>query len=165
MAIVVRADGSLTFQDKTYRCALGKGGLKSDKKEGDGATPVGQFTLRYILYRADRIKTPQTTLKTYPIEATAGWCDDPDHPEYNRPVTLPFSASHEKLYRDDHIYDIIVVLGHNDNPPIPNKGSAVFFHLARPHFTATEGCVAVNLDDMLEILTKIPAHERMDIRL
>ena len=155
MTILVQADNTLIYGGKTYRCALGKGGVKSDKVEGDGATPTGAFALRYILYRADRIKKPDSALKIRAIGETDGWCDDPQHADYNRPVTLPFSASHEKLYRADHIYDIIVVLGHNDSPPIPGKGSAVFFHLARDQYVPTEGCVAVNLTDMREILAQV----------
>jgi len=165
MTILVRADNSLIYRGKTYRCALGKGGVKTDKVEGDGATPTGFFALRYILYRADRIKKLDSALDIHAIGETDGWCDDPQHADYNRPVTLPFPASHEKLYRDDHIYDIIVVLGHNDSPPVPGKGSAVFFHLARDQYVPTEGCVAVNLTDMLEVLAKITPGETMEICL
>ncbi|WP_417831176.1 L,D-transpeptidase family protein [Terasakiella sp.] len=165
MTILVRADNTLIYGGKTYHCALGKGGVKTDKVEGDGATPTGKFALHYVLYRADRIKKPDSALNVRVIEKTDGWCDDPQHANYNRPVTLPFPASHEKLYRDDHIYDIIVVLGHNDSPPVPGKGSAVFFHLARDQYAPTEGCVAVNLTDMLEILAKITPGETMEICL
>ncbi len=163
MTILVRADNTLVYGGKTYCCALGKGGVKSDKVEGDGATPTGIFALRYILYRADRIKKPDSALNIRAIDETDGWCDDPQHADYNRRVTLPFSASHEKLYRDDHIYDIIVVLGHNDSPPVPGKGSAVFFHLARDQYAPTEGCVAVNLTDMHEILAKIAPDDLMEV--
>lgn len=98
MTILVRSDNTLIYRDKTYRCALGKGGVKTDKIEGDGATPTGKFALRYVLYRADRIKKPNSALDIHPIGETDGWCDDPQHADYNRPVTLPFPASHEKLF-------------------------------------------------------------------
>ncbi|NVK18673.1 MAG: L,D-transpeptidase family protein [Methylocystaceae bacterium] len=163
--IEVTSDHKLVWQAQVFDCALGKGGVKEDKREGDGATPVGRFALRYALYRADRIERPVTALNVREIHENDGWCDDPDHSGYNRPVTLPFPASHEKLWRDDHIYDMIVVMGHNDNPPVPYKGSAVFFHLAHPDFTPTEGCVAVNLDVMRHILKGVDNQTVMDIRL
>jgi len=117
------------------------------------------------LYRADRIEPPQTLLNIQKITKTDGWCDDPSHPNYNRPIQLPFAASHEELWRDDHIYDIIVILGHNDNPPVPEKGSAVFFHLARENFEPTQGCVAVTLECMLEILKTAESGIEMEITL
>lgn len=158
------SDGNtLTFQGNTYQCAIGKGGFKVDKVEGDGATPIGCYPLRRVLYRADRLDTPETILNAQAIQPDDGWCDDPASPHYNQPVKLPFAASHEELCRTDHIYDIIVVLGHNDDPPVAGQGSAVFFHLAREHYQPTEGCVAVSLPDMLDILKKISADEIMEI--
>jgi L,D-peptidoglycan transpeptidase YkuD (ErfK/YbiS/YcfS/YnhG family) len=164
MPIEVCADGTLIWQGKTYRCALGKNGLRHDKKERDNATPVGRYAIRRVLYRPDKISGIETGLDTCALEADDGWCDDPAHPEYNTPVKLPFTASHEVLWRDDHIYDIIVILGHNDDPPIPGKGSAIFFHLARENYEGTEGCIAVKLEDMLEILKSLPSGEFMEIR-
>ncbi|SCA56373.1 conserved hypothetical protein [Candidatus Terasakiella magnetica] len=155
MILQVTGDQTLTFQGKTYKCALGKSGMTQDKCEGDGATPLGTYALRRVLYRADRLEKPETILKTHAIKSYDGWCDAPNHPLYNRPVCLPFSASHEKLSREDHIYDIIVVLGHNDDPPIPGKGSAIFFHLARENYEGTEGCVAIKRADMLDILATV----------
>ncbi|MDV7339859.1 L,D-transpeptidase family protein [Terasakiella sp. A23] len=163
--ITVFADHKLMWQGRTYACALGKGGVLQDKREGDGATPVGRFKLKRVLYRPDRLKRPETTLNVAEITKQDGWCDDPTHADYNRPVTLPFVASHEVLWRDDHIYNVIVVMGHNDDPPVPYKGSAVFFHLARPHFEATEGCVAVTQDVMLKILKSVTEETVMEIRL
>lgn len=153
--IQVGPDHKLIWQGHSYPCALGKGGLTLDKSEGDGATPVGTFGLNYVLFRPDRVKCPITSLKTYALNQSAGWCDAPDHQAYNQAVDLPFESSHEKLWREDHIYDIIVVLNHNQNPTIPHKGSAIFFHLARENFKSTEGCVAVELNVMLRILKTI----------
>ena len=163
--IYVGCDNKLHWQGCSYACALGKGGIALDKSEGDGATPTGVFSLRRVLYRADRIEPPQTLLNIQKITKTDGWCDDPSHPNYNRPIQLPFAASHEELWRDDHIYDIIVILGHNDNPPVPEKGSAVFFHLARENFEPTQGCVAVTLECMLEILKTAESGIEMEITL
>jgi len=159
----VYPDGKLIWNGQTYPCAIGKGGIVQDKKEGDGATPVGRFPLKQVYYRPDRLKQPETILQTQAISSTDGWCDDPEHVAYNKPIKLPFKASHEELWRDDHIYDVIVVLGHNDNPPIPGKGSAIFFHIARNGFTGTEGCVAVALTDMLHILKSIQGPIDMEI--
>ncbi len=163
----VFADHRLVWQGKTYRCALGKGGVLSqeEKTEGDGATPTGRYPLRRVLYRKDRLAEPQTCLSVHEINKTDGWCDDPASPAYNRPVELPFEDSCEDLFRTDHIYDIIVILGHNDDPPMPGKGSAIFFHIARDGYKPTEGCVAVSRDDMLEILKEISPGTHMEISL
>ncbi|MGI9481339.1 MAG: L,D-transpeptidase family protein [Hyphomicrobiales bacterium] len=133
-------------------CAVGRGGLTKRKREGDGATPVGAWLLREIFYRADRVRAPVSSLKCSVIEQYDGWCDDPESPLYNKPVRLPFRYSHEKMWRDDHIYDIVVTLGYNDRPVVRNAGSAIFFHLAHDDFQPTEGCVAVSLQDMRKIL-------------
>jgi len=165
---MIRVSGTnrLIFQGRTYPCAIGKGGFKTDtdKVEGDGATPIGCYRLRRVLYRADRLDhAPKCRLDIRPIQSDDGWCDDPKSPDYNQPVKLPFVPSHEELWRTDHIYDIIVILGHNDTPPVPGKGSAVFFHLARENYPPTEGCIAVSLPDMLDILKKISDDEMMEI--
>jgi L,D-peptidoglycan transpeptidase YkuD (ErfK/YbiS/YcfS/YnhG family) len=137
----------------TRRCALGKGGIKLEKREGDGATPAGSWELKRVLYRPDRLpRGVDTALPASALTPSDGWCDDPAHPDYNRPVTLPFGASHEVLWREDGVYDVIGVLGHNDDPPLPGLGSAVFLHVARPDYSPTEGCVALALPDLLELL-------------
>lgn len=152
---IVTGDGVLRCAGRAWRCALGRGGIRSDKREGDGATPVGRFALRRLLYRSDRLATPLTALPVATIGPQDGWCDDPAHPAYNRPVTLPFAASHERLWRDDALYDVIVVLGHNDAPPVPGLGSAIFLHVARPDYGPTEGCVALALPDLLDLLAVV----------
>ncbi|MEL7015574.1 MAG: L,D-transpeptidase family protein [Pseudomonadota bacterium] len=151
--ILVQAS-TLTFGAVgTIPCALGPAGITTAKTEGDGATPAGVFALRRVLYRADRLAAPQTSLTTMAIRSDDGWCDDPDDQRYNRPVRLPYGARAETLFRDDHVYDICVILGHNDDPPVPGKGSAIFFHLARENYQPTEGCVAIRLDHMLAVLS------------
>lgn len=151
--IAVRSDGWLDANGRRRRCALGQGGLVLDKREGDGATPIGRFSLRRLLYRRDRLATPPaTTLPCAPIARDDGWCDDPADPAYNTLVKLPYTASHEHLWRADGLYDVVVVLGHNDDPPVPGLGSAIFLHVARPDYPPTEGCVALALDDLLDLL-------------
>src|SRR5690606_18279935 len=105
-----------------------------------------------VFFRADRVARPVTRLPVRPLGPHMGWCDDPDHPRYNRLVPLPFSAGHERLWREDHLYDIVVVLDYNLRPVVRGRGSAVFFHLARPGYRPTEGCVAVSERDMRRIL-------------
>jgi len=163
--ILVSADGILTHRGLRFRCALGKGGIRpeADKREGDGATPLGRYPIRQILYRPDRLEAPKTALPVQALTAQDGWCDDPADPAYNRFVRLPFAASHEKLWREDHVYDVIVVLGHNDDPPVPGLGSAIFMHVARPDYSGTEGCVALALPDLLALLQAAPRNAALQI--
>lgn len=162
--IIVSSDGKLVWQGKEYLCSLGKNGISKNKEEGDGTTPAGCFLLREVLYRADRIAEPQTSLPKRRISEDDGWCDDPKDPAYNMHVRLPFSASHEKLWREDNIYDVIVPIGYNDDPPITEKGSAIFIHVARPKYTGTEGCVALALPDLLEIIGSVNPGARVCIQ-
>lgn len=151
---VVRSTGHLRFATRTYRVALGFGGVRFGKKEGDGATPAATLPLRHIFYRADRLAAPASAVDVRKLKPDDGWCDDPAHAAYNQLVSLPINASAETLWREDPVYDIVGVLGWNDSPAIPGKGSAIFLHLARPDYGPTEGCVALSLDDLLEVLAK-----------
>jgi len=145
----VGPEGVFRLGAAAWRCALGKGGIRADKREGDGATPAGLLPLRRLLYRADRLAPPRAAgLPVEPLAPQDGWCDDPDHPDYNRPVTLPHPARHERLWREDGIYDVVVVLGWNDAPVRRHRGSAIFLHLARPGFPPTEGCIALAEPDL-----------------
>jgi L,D-peptidoglycan transpeptidase YkuD (ErfK/YbiS/YcfS/YnhG family) len=146
---------------RTYRCAIGRGGVCRDKREGDGATPVGAFALRAVWFRPDRLAPPATALPHRPIAPDDGWCDDPAHPAYNRHVRLPFSASHETLWRADALYDLIVVPGHNDDPPVAGAGSAIFIHCADAAWGPTEGCVALAQDDLLGIVERLGPASRL----
>lgn len=150
--IAVHPDGRLNWLNNSVRCALGRGGIRADKREGDGATPVGRFPLRRVLWRADRLERPDSGLPTHPIAPDDGWCDAPEDPAYNQPVTRPHPTSHESLWREDGVYDVIVVMGHNDDPVVAGLGSAVFLHVARPDWQPTAGCVALPLDDLLRLL-------------
>ena len=144
----------LEFGGKRYRCAIGRGGFVNpdEKREGDLKTPTGSYALRELWYRPDRLAKPVCALPTRAIDPQDGWCDDPAEPSYNVHVKLPFTASHEKLWREDGVYDLIVPLGYNDAPPVAGRGSAIFMHIARPDWRGTEGCVALAKDDLLKIL-------------
>ncbi len=152
MRLQVTADGWLYRGKRRYRCALGRGGIRIDKQEGDGATPAGLYPLRRLLYRADRLVRPDSKLPAAEIQAMDGWCDDPGDAAYNRAVTLPYRASAESMWRADGLYDLVVITGHNDDPVVPGRGSAIFIHLASPDYGPTEGCVALSRPDLLAIL-------------
>jgi L,D-peptidoglycan transpeptidase YkuD (ErfK/YbiS/YcfS/YnhG family) len=153
MRILVSAhDRQVRWLDRMVPCALGRSGARPDKREGDGATPVGCFPLRRVLYRADRIAPPRTGLPTAASDPDLGWCDDPADLAYNRLVRLPYAARHERLWRDDALYDLIAVVGYNDDPVEPDRGSAIFLHVAHPDFAPTEGCIAMRLADLSELL-------------
>lgn len=160
------SDGRLGLNLHSVRAALGKEGVvpAADKREGDGKSPVGEWPMRYVFYRPDRIAAPETALPVVALSPDDGWCDDPNSQDYNRHVKLPFEAGHEKLWRDDHVYDLIVVLGHNDDPPVPGMGSAIFMHLAREDYSGTEGCVALARDDLLELLNDATLGDTVEIR-
>ena len=161
--IAVDRSGWLSFEGLRFRCALGKGGVRSAKREGDGATPVGHFALRQLFYRPDRLSAPTCLLSRSAIRPEDGWCDDPAHPDYNRLVRLPHPARCETMWREDGCYDLVVPLGYNDDPPVPGLGSAIFLHVARPGFTPTEGCVALDRDDLLTLLAALPVDVEMAI--
>ena len=132
------------------RCALGRGGvtLASQKCEGDGSTPAGVWPIRKVLYRPDRGPAPVTRLPMQPLGLHDGWCDAPVDDCYNEPVRLPYAASAEPLWRDEAVYDRIVILGYNDAPVVPGAGSAIFLHLKREDYRPTEGCVALSPTDL-----------------
>lgn len=148
----VTADGLLRFQGQTLRCALGAGGISASKREGDGATPTGLLPIRRVFWRADRGPRPATTLPAEPIAPEDGWCDDPADAAYNTRIRLPHAARHERLWRDDAVYDLIGVLGWNDAPVQRGRGSAIFVHVARPGLAPTEGCVALPEAELRRLL-------------
>jgi len=137
-----------------FPCALGRSGRSVRKREGDGATPVGRWRLLGVLYRSDRGRCPSTRLPVRPIAPDDGWCDAPGDRNYNRPVRHPYPASAERLWREDGLYDIVVVLSHNVRPRVRGAGSAVFMHLARPGYRPTEGCIALKREHLLRLLER-----------
>ncbi len=119
--------------------------------------------MRRVLYRADRVARPRTLLPVSPIGPNDGWCDDPRDRNYNRPVRLPYPAGHEQMWRKDHLYDLVVVLGYNDGPRSRGRGSAIFMHLAAPDFAPTAGCIALREADLRSLLAIAGSHTVMRI--
>jgi L,D-peptidoglycan transpeptidase YkuD (ErfK/YbiS/YcfS/YnhG family) len=156
--------GLLTFKGQSYPCVLGRSGARIDKREGDGATPIGRFVLRRVLYRADRGPAPVTALPVTAIAADDGWCDAPENPAYNQPVKLPYPASAESMMREDRLYDVVVVLGHNDMPVRPGDGSAIFLHVAPVDGGPTAGCVALAPESLRAILSSVGPDSAVVIR-
>ena len=151
MNLIVTSDSDGAWLDwgaGRNRAATGPAGIAVKGGEGDGITPRGIFPVREIFYRADRIAPPRTQLPVRRIEKDDGWCDAPNDPNYNRLVKLPYPASAENMWRDDSLYDLLAVLGYNDDPVVPGKGSAIFLHQARIDYSATHGCVALAPDDL-----------------
>jgi len=163
MLIRVFANNILQSGGAQYRCALGRGGIRADKREGDGATPVGRYPLKRLYVRTDRIGAVDTALPVREIRPDDGWCDDPARPEYNTRVKLPFQGSFEHMSRDDHVYDLVVEIGHNDTPPVPGMGSAVFIHVAKPDYAPTEGCVALAKEDLVKLLADWSTDSEIEI--
>lgn len=149
--------------DKRWRCVVGAGGVREDKVEGDAATPVGEFPLRRIYFRNDRLVLPKVRLPARPIAEHDGWCDDPRSPSYNRLVRTPNEWSHEKMWREDGLYDLVVVVGYNDDPPEGEWGSAIFLHIARDDLPGTQGCVAFSRDDLMELVALLTPQTRLRV--
>jgi L,D-peptidoglycan transpeptidase YkuD (ErfK/YbiS/YcfS/YnhG family) len=166
MQYVVDQNGWLTLAGRQVRAALGRAGVvpEHEKREGDGATPLGQYRFRHCLFRPDRIDQPISKLPVRPIRPDDGWCDAPDDAGYNRLVRLPYAHSCETLTREDGLYDMILVLGHNDDPPTPGLGSAIFMHCRRGDYEPTEGCVALAPADLRTLLECIKPGDTLVIR-
>ena len=166
MNFTVWSDGRFEFSGRVVRCALGPAGVveAQAKREGDGATPLGVWPMLRVVYRPDRGEAPATALPVSEIGPRDGWCDDPADPAYNRPVKLPYPASAEAMWREDGIYDIVVVLGHNDDPPFPDAGSCIFLHLNRPGYPPTQGCVAIAREDLEALLRDARPGDAVEIR-
>ena len=152
---------------RRVRCALGPAGVRAaaDKREGDGATPAGLWPIRRVLFRPDQGPPPQTALPAAPITPEDGWCDAPDDALYNRPVKLPYPGGAERLWREDRLYDLLAVLGYNDDPPAAGKGSAIFLHIAKPDYAATQGCVALARADLEEVLALAGTDSALEVGL
>jgi L,D-peptidoglycan transpeptidase YkuD (ErfK/YbiS/YcfS/YnhG family) len=150
-------DGGFMLETQGFavRCAIGRGGFILDKREGDGGSPIGRWPLREVFFRPDQMDQPASRLPIRPIARDDGWCDAPDDPNYNRPVKLPYAASHEEMWRSDRVYDVVIVVGYNDDPVLPGRGSAIFMHLSRDNYAPTAGCIAVSRDDMFRLLPLI----------
>ena len=145
------------------RCAVGPAGIGANKKEGDGKTPIGVFQLRQVFWRADRTEKPTTILPARALVPEDGWCDFPSDPNYNKLVKHPYPVSAEHLWLDSHVYDIIAVVGFNDDPVVPGAGSAIFLHLAREGYPHTAGCVALTDHDLRAALAQFRLQDRVKI--
>jgi L,D-peptidoglycan transpeptidase YkuD (ErfK/YbiS/YcfS/YnhG family) len=155
--------GWLTAGGQIIPVALGRGGIRANKFEGDGATPRGTFHPVRLWWRADRHPRPRSFLPIRPITPRDGWCEDPSSRHYNRPVQLAADAGADRLRRDDHLYDFIIEIDHNARPRTARRGSAVFLHLARDNFGPTAGCVAMTRPAMLRLLARIGPETRIVI--
>ena len=163
------AAGRLFWPGGDAAAACGRGGVRAGKREGDGASPAGTFALLCCYYRPDRLATPPTGTLTTGLPAIAlrptdGWVDDPLDPQYNRLVSLPYPASHEEMWRADGLYDLVVPLGYNTDPPIPGRGSAIFLHVAAPDFAPTAGCIATTREALLALLPRLGPGSKITIQ-
>ena len=161
--IIVKKSGYLKCKNLKFRCALGKAGVNKKIKEGDNITPKGIYKIIKIYYRPDKIRKIKTLIKKIKIKKNMGWCDDPNSDFYNKQIKLPTKLSHEKLYRNDNLYDLIAVLNYNTNPIIKNKGSAIFMHIGKDSYKKTKGCIALKKEDLLKIISKIKKNTKIKI--
>ena len=153
MLIVLKNKDTLVFDDFTFKCSIGKNGLNSKKKEGDGTTPKGIFSLGKVYYRADKVKKPITKINTKIIKKNMIWCDNSKSKNYNKETVKNNNDKYEKLFRKNNSYDYLLVINYNTKKIIPYKGSAIFIHLTKK-YKKTAGCIALNKKDFL-ILLKI----------
>ena len=166
MDLIVTTDGEGAWLDwgaGKRRAAIGPGGIAVKTAEGDGITPRGCFPIREVFYRPDRVKNLQIALPLHKLARDDGWCDAPGDPNYNRLVKLPYPASAEIMWRQDRLYDVVAVIGFNDDPAVPGKGSAIFLHYAKPDFSATQGCVALKREDLVEALEQLVPGDKIII--
>ena len=148
-----------------FACVIGRAGLTTNKIEGDHKTPIGEFKFKKVFYRADKLGEMAFNLPSQVIDKDYGWCDDPEHKQYNQLIKFPFDSSAEKLFRDDDLYDIICVLNYNTNPIVPGKGSAIFLHICKPNFAGTEGCVAIEKKNILKLVNLIDLNTKLIIKV
>ena len=156
--------GWLRAFGRTLPCAIGRTGTVMIKREGDGATPIGAMALLGGRKRRDRVRAGPLAFPLGPIAPDDGWCDALGDRNYNRPVTRPYGASHEAMWRDDRLYDVVLVMDHNVTRRMTRGGSAIFFHQARPGFPSTEGCVAVSPRDMAWLLRILRPGDVVEVR-
>ena len=160
--LLVNKDKILIYNNKKYKCSIGINGLTNNKVEGDKKTPMGTYSLGELFVRTDRIKNLKTKYKFIPIKSNMAWSDDPNNIEYNKLIETK-NYHKEALYRDDNIYNLILIINYNTNPVIPNKGSAIFLHVSTKDYKPTNGCIAINVNDFIEILALLDTHEKINI--
>jgi L,D-peptidoglycan transpeptidase YkuD (ErfK/YbiS/YcfS/YnhG family) len=150
-----RTLGWLTAEGQIIKVAIGRGGIRANKREGDGGTPKGTFRPLRLWWRADRHPRPSTFLSVRAIGPEDAWCEDPADRHYNQPVRLNSKQDRDRLRRDDHLYDFIIEIDHNTRPRVAGRGSAIFLHLARTNFSPTSGCVSMTRGAMLRLLKRL----------
>jgi len=162
--IIINKSKYLKYKDLKFKCALGKAGIRKKKKEGDNITPKGIYKIIKIYYRDDRIKKISSKFKLIKITKNMGWCDDPKSKKYNQLIKLPNRYSHEKFFKNDNSYDLIIILNYNINPIIKNKGSAIFIHIAKKNYKSTAGCIALKKNDLLKLIKIIDTNTKIFIK-
>ena len=161
--IIINKSKLLKFNNIKFRCALGKSGIGDKEIEGDNVTPRGTYRIVKIYYRKDRIKKITSKFKLIKITQIMGWCNDIRSKKYNQLIKLPTKYSHEKLYRKDNVYDLILVLNYNMKPTIKNKGSAIFIHVTRENYQSTQGCIALKKNNLIKLISKINKNIKIKI--
>ena len=162
MLIRLKNKDTLIVDHFYFKCCLGKNGIKKEKREGDLSTPKGIFQLKELYYRSDKIKKIETTIKKIKIKKNMGWCNDPKNRFYNSLIKIRKKVKHEKMYRKDRKYDLVIVIDYNLKKPIPFKGSAIFIHLTQ-NYKPTAGCIALSKNDMLVLLKIINKKTKINI--
>jgi L,D-peptidoglycan transpeptidase YkuD (ErfK/YbiS/YcfS/YnhG family) len=147
-----RRQGWLSAGGRYTRVALGRSGIKANKREGDGATPAGRYRLVRLWWRADRIPRPRTLLPVRRVRALDGWCEDPSDRRYNRAITIPPGQPGDRLWRSDALYDLVIEIDHNQRPRVSGRGSAVFVHGARADLSPTAGCISLPINDLRRLV-------------
>jgi len=161
--IIINKSGFLKYRDHKFKCALGKAGIGIKKTEGDNITPKGNFKIIKVYYRKDKIKKVHTKLRLIQIKKKMGWCTDPNNKDYNKQIKLPTKFNHEKLYRSDSLYDLILFINYNTNPIIKKRGSAIFIHFAKKKYNPTAGCIALKKKDLIQLLRIIKKNTKVFI--
>ena len=161
--IIINKSRELKYKNLKFNCAVGKAGIGKKIKEGDKITPIGTYKIVNIYYRKDRIKKLSSKFKLIEITKDMAWCDDPKSKKYNQLVKLPINYTHEKLYRKDYIYDLLLVLNYNMCPIIKNKGSAIFIHITKKKYQATQGCIALKKAHLVKLTSKINKNAKIKI--
>ena len=162
MTILIKNKHTVRFDDFKFKCCIGKNGLTKFKKEGDGKTPKGIFKIEHLYFRKDRIKKPLTKLKCIEIKRNMGWCDDVKNKKYNKLIKINKNCSHEKLFREDNKYDLLIPIKYNFNKIIPGNGSCIFIHLTSD-YKPTAGCIALKEKDLLILLKLINKNTKIII--
>ena len=162
MQIIIIEKDTLLYDEFKFKCSIGKNGKTSKKIEGDNKTPKGLYALGPLYYRKDRIPKLSTKLKKIKIMKNFGWCDDVKSKFYNKPIKTNINVRHEKLYRNDKKYDLLIPIEYNSKRPKKNKGSAIFLHLTS-NYKKTQGCAAIKEKDMLILLNLINKKTKIKI--